>query len=72
MVGEAGSRAGSGEGEGDAISLACHLNVLVAGLDDAELLPALAALAEHGCTAGVLPPVHPARADAGGLRARFD
>ncbi|GGA69559.1 epimerase [Pseudoclavibacter endophyticus] len=53
------------------IELACHLNVLIAGLGDGELLPALAALGEHGCAAAVLPPVDPAAVDVEALRGRF-
>jgi D-psicose/D-tagatose/L-ribulose 3-epimerase len=53
------------------LDVACHLNVLVAGLDDPGLDAALDALAEIGYTRVVLPPVDPDATDAAELGRRF-
>lgn len=53
------------------LQTACHLNVLVAGLDDPGFEPALGALARLGYGAVVLPPVDAAAVDRPGLRAVF-
>jgi D-psicose/D-tagatose/L-ribulose 3-epimerase len=53
------------------LDVACHLNVLVAGLDAPDLDAALDALAEIGYTRVVLPPVDPDATDAAELGRRF-
>lgn len=56
---------------GPSLDVACHLNVLVAGLDSPGLDAALDALAEIGYTRVVLPPVDPDETDAAALGRRF-
>lgn len=53
------------------LDVACHLNVLVAGLDAPGLDVALVALADLGYTRVVLPPVDPDAVDARELGRRF-
>jgi len=53
------------------LDVACHLNVLVAGLDAPDLDAALDALADLGYTRVVLPPVDPDAVDAAELGRRF-
>lgn len=53
------------------LDVACHLNVVVDGLESAGLDAALDALAEIGYTRVVLPPVEPDAVDAAELGRRF-